>query len=60
MPREFLPQKRKREPRGNAELFPRTERHIELPCRDRMMHEDRRKTKQRLRYAAERLEHVRD
>ena len=39
MPREFLPKNRKREQRGNEEMFPRTARRVMAgPGVDRMMH----------------------
>ena len=38
MPREFIPQGRRRESEGKAELFPRTEARVMAgPTRDRMM-----------------------
>jgi hypothetical protein len=56
MPREFLKPNQQRESRGEAKLFPRTERHIEAPACDRMVRrdqvEDRRMTKQTLRELA--------
>ena len=41
MPREFLPKNRRREPRGNEEMFPRTRSRVMAgPVVDRMMHEE--------------------
>ena len=54
MPREFLPLNRKREQKGNEEMFPRTRARVMAgPCCDRMMYPEeavsRRKAKQVLR-----------
>ena len=51
--------------RRAANLFPHTDARVEChdfqrPTMDRMLREDRRNTKQKLREFAERQEHVRD
>ncbi|MCX6915757.1 MAG: hypothetical protein NT167_22380 [Verrucomicrobia bacterium] len=61
MPREFLPRNRKREQKGNEELFPRTARRVMAgPGADRMMYPEevgnRRVSKQALRELVERGE----
>ena len=63
MPREFLPLKRRRESRGKAELFPRTEARVMThPPEDRMVRRCR--VKETLREMAQglpaELEHVTD
>ena len=54
MPREFLPKNRRREPRGNEEMFPRTRSRVMAgPVVDRMIYpeevENRRQAKRVLR-----------